>query len=48
MRRDYRVLYKWCDRHYFTTMNHYSAANAVAAASVMIMKGAQIYGVEAA
>lgn len=44
--KTYRILYRWQEREYATTMPGRSAHQAKLLADVTIMPGAQVFGVE--
>jgi hypothetical protein len=44
--KQYRILYRWQEREYVTTMPGRSAAHALMFAGLQIMPGAKVFAVE--
>lgn len=44
--KQYRILYRWQEREYATTMPGRNASQAMTAADLQIMPGAQVFAVE--
>jgi hypothetical protein len=44
----YRIMYRWQDREYATTMPGRNAAQALTSATFQIMPGARVFAVECA
>jgi hypothetical protein len=44
--KQYRILYRWQEREYATTITGRTAAHALMFANLQIMPGARVFGVE--